>query len=117
MRGRKSGTAVRTAALFYFLLAVFVQFAPSLHALVPHDAESSTCNHDPNTIHFEAAAKKDDSPCAICAHFVGRQVLLLSVGLRFDDSDSVRSTLPPPPVPVDHSVLHLPCPRGPPSAL
>jgi hypothetical protein len=117
MRRPRSRPAVKGLAFVYLLLTAFVQFAPSIHALSPHDHEGNACKHGPTGIHFESDGQKDNSPCPVCAQLLGRPLFLFSVGLRLDDSPTVRSSLHAPHVCLSRSVLHLPDSRGPPSVL
>jgi hypothetical protein len=117
MRRPRSRPTVIGLAFLYLILAAFVQFAPSIHALSPHDHEGTTCKHGPTGIHFESDGENNDAPCPVCAHLAGRPVFLFSMGLRLDDLRAVQSSPAVIDVHSRPSVLHLPDSRGPPPAL
>lgn len=115
MRGTRSRAAVKSVALLYLLLASLVQFAPSIHALSPHEDETASCKHGAAGAHFESAKHKDESPCPVCAHLIGRQVLSVSIAFRLDDSIVVRPAIQQPKTRATRDVFELPESRGPPS--
>jgi hypothetical protein len=108
----------RNAACIHVVFALFVQFAPSIHALSPHEHPTSSCKHPSERIHFETLQEGDiGSPCAVCTQLLGRQALLLPIGVYTDEILCVRSIPPSPQVDQGSSVLKLPDSRGPPPAL
>lgn len=115
---RRARLGLREFACLHVLLALLVQFAPTIHALAPHDHASSACKHGATSLHFESTkGDGDESPCLLCAHLLGRQALLIAVGLQWDASPTVRSSTSFPDVGPGICVLQLPDSRGPPAAL
>lgn len=115
----------RKLAGLHVALALFVQFAPTIHAVTPHDSptsfstcKQSSCNHDRGKIHFEAArAHNNDSPCAVCAQLLDRQIFLATVGIRVDEVLTGHADSSAPEVHRGSSILRLPDSRGPPPIL
>lgn len=115
---RHPRSPIRKVAFLHIALALLVQFSPSIHAAAPHEHDSSGCKHGSTSIHFEAAKNhSNDAPCLLCAHLLGRQAHLPSVGLRLDVALTVQSNTPPLEVTPGNRILQLPNPRGPPSSL
>lgn len=117
MRKRRSRSSVAGLASLSAVFALFVQLAPTLHALTPHDDHASSCTHTSKSLHLEAASRESNPPCIVCAQLMGRQALLSPVQVRIDGE------VTPLPIPDIALVLPkdlvttFPSPRGPPSAL
>ena len=95
-------------------LVLFVQLAPAIHSLAPHEHETSSCKHGATQVHFEAESSSDSVPCPVCAHLSSSQVFLFVTPPRIDEIRSVRSSAPPIQFTFDARARELPNSRGPP---
>jgi len=117
MRRKRSRSSIAGLASLCALFALLVQFAPTLHALTPHEDHSSSCTHTSKSLHLEAAPRNTSPPCVICAQMLGRQILLTPISVRIDGEVTARTLQPVIQiVPKDLVFVHSD-PRGPPPAL
>jgi len=117
MRRRRSPSSVAGLASLSAVFALFVQLAPTLHALTPHDEHSSSCTHTSKSLHLEAASRESNPPCVVCAQLMGRQALVSPVQLRIDGEVGPLPILELGLVLPKNLAITFPSPRGPPSAL
>lgn len=116
VRRKRSRSTITGLASLSALFALFVQLAPTLHALTPHEEHSSSCTHASSSLHLEAAPRETDPPCIVCAQLMGRQTLLTPIQIQIEGEvrslpvSPLRLVLPKDLIPT------LPAPRGPPSA-
>jgi hypothetical protein len=117
MRRKRSRTSIAGFASLSAIFALFVQLAPTLHSLTPHEEHKSSCTHASKSLHFEAAPREESPPCVICSQMVGRHAILTTIKVRIDGE--VRALILPPAIRIlpKDLVLALPDPRGPPPAL
>jgi hypothetical protein len=94
-------------------LALFVQFAPTIHSLTPHETEPS-CNHVGAKLHFESLADGHVAPCLVCAHVTGGHGSLPAVSQQIEEIRSVRSSAPFIQLSPEPCLPDLPDSRGPP---
>src|SRR6516225_3839912 len=65
------------------LLALLLQFAPSIHLLGPHEHGRAACGHRTTQIHFDASPRDEgDAPCPVCAQLLTRQLFVESAALQ-----------------------------------
>jgi len=117
MRRRRSRSSEVGLASLCALFALFVQLAPALHALTPHEEHSSSCTHASKSLHLEAAARETSPPCILCAQLMGRQALLSPDQVQIEGEVKALSAAPILRVLLKASIPTLPDPRGPPPAL
>jgi hypothetical protein len=103
-----------TLGCFGSALIIFAQLAPTLHALAPHEHQTSSCKHAAAQVHFEADSETDSGPCQICAHLSSSQGFLFISPLRIDEIRTVRSSAPSIQLTFDARARELPDSRGPP---
>jgi len=117
MRRRRSQSSSAGLASLCALFALFVQLAPTLHALTPHEEHSSSCTHASTSLHLEAAPREASPPCILCAQLMGRQALLSPDTVQIEGDVKPLTACPVLRVLPKASVVTLPDPRGPPPAL
>ena len=96
------------------LLVFIIQLAPTLHAMAPHEHQTSSCKHSRTQIHFENSSDSGSDPCQICAHLSSSHSFLFSALPRIDEIRSVRSSAPSIQLIFDARAPELPDSRGPP---
>lgn len=117
MRRKRSRSSIVGLTSLSALFALFVQLAPVIHALTPHEENSSSCTHTSKSLHLEAAAVENSPPCIVCAQLLGRQALLSPDWVQID-GDVKSLTIPPIFRVIPETILStIPDPRGPPPAL
>lgn len=117
MRRKRSRASVAGLATLSAAFAFFVQLAPTLHALTPHEEHRSSCSHSSKSLHFEAALREERPECVVCAQLLGRQALLTPVRIRIDGELGAPAPLPTVHVFLSALLPDLPDSRGPPPAL
>jgi hypothetical protein len=111
-----SGSRLREAYLLSVVLALLVQFAPSIHALVLHEDSASPSGSSSQDRQVESGQSGSD-PCAICTLLLNRHSPLPAEPLRGEDLLTAPSITPSPFVSTDSTVCIFADSRGPPAVL
>jgi hypothetical protein len=117
MRPRHSPSSSGGLACLSALFALFVQLAPTLHALTPHEEQPPDCKHGKMRVHFEASNGGTRSPCIVCAQLLQRQTVLSVAGIQIAAVLTITSAIPSIEIIPKSSILELPPSRGPPLTL
>src|SRR5258708_10186299 len=116
MGRRRSRFLIREIYSLSLLLTLLVQFAPSIHALSPHD-ETSTSDSCSATAPQVEAPRSDKDSCRLCTLLLNRQAPTLPFNSNIGVLIALRSVTPPLPALSEHSDCELADSRGPPFAL
>ncbi len=116
MPRKRSRSRVAAFASLNVLLSLLVQFAPTLHALTPHEEHSSSCTHSSQSLHVEAASPEEAPPCLVCAQVLGRAAVAGPSRVEFNVDVKTIAFSPIVRAAPRGFVPILPDPRGPPPA-
>lgn len=116
MGPRRSHSLLREVSSLSLLLTLLVQFAPSIHALAPHDEAFSSDSCSATVPHIEAPRSDKDS-CKLCTLLLNRQAPILPSDSDIGDLVALRSVTPPLRALSEDSGYELADSRGPPFCL
>lgn len=115
IRRKRSQSWLTVFASLNVFLSLLVAFAPTIHALTPHEEHASSCTHSSQTLHVEAAPREENPPCIVCAQVLGRHAVPTPARVEIVTDAHPIPFLPVVPFISRTFVPTLPDPRGPPS--
>ncbi len=100
------------------LFVLGAQYAPTIHALVPHEDGRRDCHHDFTYSHVEkASSDAEGAPCFFCTHHDGRSGVSVQPSVIVEETLWLRTPQIPESLPDFNRFLLTPASRGPPAGL